>query len=82
MEVSDVANAVGLLGVLLYFFIPTMVVIFTAYTIRRLKERKKKKAREIVIKEDTILDEPVDKSLYTSLELHFDKTGHVIKVKK
>ena len=46
MTVDDILNALGLAGVLAYFFIPTVVVIFCIYGYTRYKKRKALKDKQ------------------------------------
>lgn len=80
INISDLLNAAGLTGVFLFFMIPSIVIIITAYGLYRyIKNRKFKKVKQIEDKGigDKVKLEPDDKSKFSSLTLDFDEKGRV-----
>ncbi len=88
---SDMANALGLTGVFLFFMVPTLVAMMIFYYVRRKKkDREAKKQlknksndssdsatkRAKRIKDSRLkVEEPKDKERFSSLELTFNEEG-------
>lgn len=89
MQAAEVANAIGLAGVLLYFLSPTIFILLCVYGYKQHKRKQKltkekedneKKSKSGEINEDAISnipDEPEDFTKFSSLSLEFDEKGRV-----
>lgn len=89
MQAAEVANAMGLAGVLLYFLLPTIFILLCVYgytqhkrkqKLAKEKEGNEKKGKSGEINESAvndIPDEPEDFTKYSSLVLEFDEKGRV-----
>lgn len=73
MTVDDMLNAVGLAGVLAYFFIPTIVAIFCIYGYVRYKKRRDLKNRQkLSLKQQNAEKDSVDDNDKTKKEVKND----------
>lgn len=85
MTVDDVLNAVGLAGILMYFFIPTLIgIAITSYIIKKERKKKKKKELRNMIRQRDIQinnipnrlpSKPSDQKKFKSLAIEFDEKG-------
>ena len=88
---SDMANALGLTGVFLFFMVPSIVAVMIFYYIRRRRKEREAKKRlknndnnssdsatkqANRIKDSRLkMKEPKDKERFSSLELTFNEEG-------
>lgn len=95
---SDMANALGLTGVFLFFMVPSIVAVMIFYYIRRRKKERVAKKRlknndnnssdsatkqAKRIKDSRLkMEEPKDKERFSSLELTFNEEGFAEHEKK
>jgi len=89
MQAAEVANAMGLAGVLLYFLSPTIFILLCVYGYKQHKRKKKldkeqssntKESKSGEINDNAvnnIPDEPEDFTKFSSLSLEFDEKGRV-----
>ena len=94
----DMANALGLTGVFLFFMVPSIVAVMIFYYIRRRKKERVAKKRlknndnnssdsatkqAKRIKDSRLkMEEPKDKERFSSLELTFNEEGFAENEKK